>query len=123
MFLIVAFESRTRVDEAREIALEKRDVRALDRDVGPRPHRDAHVRSRERRRVVHAVSRHRDDPALALEARHGLGLGRREDPRDDLVDSELRADALGGRLRVAREHHDANSQAVHLGDGGASRSP
>ena len=106
-----------------EIAADERDARALDGHVGPRPHRDAHVGRGQRGRVVDAVARHRDDPALALQPRHGLGLPGRKHARDDLVDAELLRHGLGRRLRVAREHHDANPEVVHRGDRGARGRP
>ena len=70
--------------------LRERHAGALDGDVGPRAHRDSHIRGSQRRSVVDAVARHGHDPALALEplnhrallfGQHlGLDLGDGEPP-------------------------------------------
>ena len=57
----------TRADDAAQVAFDERDAGAFDRDVGAGAHGDADRRLGERRRVVHAVSRHRDDAAGALQ--------------------------------------------------------
>jgi hypothetical protein len=71
-----------------EVALHERDRRALHRDVGADPHRDADLRLRERRRVVDPVARHRDEAALALEALHHVRLLVGEHLGDDVVEAE-----------------------------------
>ena len=75
-----------RLHDAGEVALEQRDAGALDRHVGAGAHGDADIGGRQRRRVVDAVARHGDDPALAAQlldhralllGQHlGLDLGR-----------------------------------------------
>ena len=108
MLRIVARRQAARAHDAAQVALHERHAGALHRDVGAGAHRDADVRLRERRRVVDAVARHRDDAPLGLQALArpsafsvGQHLG------DDLVDAELASDRLRGRLAVAGQHHDA----------------
>ena len=55
-----------RPDDAGEVAPEQRDAGTFDGDVRASPHGDADVGSREGRRVVDAVARHRDDTASFL---------------------------------------------------------
>ncbi len=54
-----------RAHDAGEVALEQRDAGALDGDVGAGAHGDADIGRGQRRRVVDAVARHRDDAAFA----------------------------------------------------------
>ena len=50
-----------RLRDRAQVALHERHAAALHRHVGAGPHRDAHVGQRQRRCVVDAVARHRDD--------------------------------------------------------------
>ena len=117
------------LDDRREVVVGQdhhggllRDLRAGD------AHRDADVRSLQRRRVVHAVAGHRDDVALLLEDIDEVDLVLGRDARDDtdavdlagdlLVahrgelgtrdgttgDAELTGDGLGGDRVVASDH-------------------
>ena len=57
-----------RVNDGAEVIIEEHDRCSLARHVGSPPaHRDADVRRLERRRVIDAVSGHRDDLAIGLE--------------------------------------------------------
>ena len=111
------------------------DLRAGD------AHGHADVRTRERRRVVHAVAGHRDDVALLLEDadQPHLVLGR--DAGDDAdvvdlrvelvvrergelgagerttVDAELAGDGRRGGGVVARDHADADARVLAQRDG------
>ena len=72
-------------------------------------HRDADVGLRERRRVVRAVSGHRDEPPgalLALDQIH-LRFGRRLGEK--VVDAGLLRDGRGGQRIVAGDHDGANA--------------
>lgn len=51
---------------AGQVSLDPRHPRALDRYLGARAHRDAHVGLGQGWRVVHAVARHRDDLSAAF---------------------------------------------------------
>ena len=88
MFRIVARLSRRARDDAAEVALHQRDVRALHRDVGAGAHRDADVGLRQRRRVVDPVARHRHDAAFGLEPLDDVDLLLGQDLGLDLVDAE-----------------------------------
>lgn len=74
------------------------------------------VGAREGRRVVDAVSRHRGDSALGLEALHDRGLVGRQDLRDDLVDAELATDELRRRLAVAGQRDEPHPLVVEHAD-------
>ena len=87
-------------------------VRAFDRHVGAGPHRDADRGFGQRRRVVHAVTGHRDTAALLLEPAHDIPLLVGQDAGDDLIDPECPGHRTGGRLVVAREHHQRQTVSV-----------
>src|SRR3989344_5508485 len=98
------------------ITVQESDACALDGDVGAGRHRDADVRSRERRGVVDAVPRHRDDAALRLQLLNGTELILRHHLGHDLVDADLLRDEGGRTLIVAGEHHDLYAERVQSGD-------
>ena len=94
MFLIVARLRRARAHDAAQVALDERDAGALHRDVGAGAHRDADVRLRQRRRVVDAVARHRDEPPFALQALHDLAFCLGQNFGIDFVDVRAAAPPL-----------------------------
>jgi hypothetical protein len=66
-----------------EVVVGEDHRRGLAGDVGARfAHRDAEVGLLERRRVIHAIARHRDDVASALERLHQPQLLLRRDARE-----------------------------------------
>ena len=93
------------------------DVGRLDGDVGARADGDAYVSTGERRRVVDAVSNHRDPVTLPLEVVDESVLLVGKDARDDLVHAHLVGDGACGPLLVAREHHGSYAQLAQAGDG------
>ena len=81
-----------RLHDRREVVVGQDHDRGLLRDLGAGdPHRHADVGALQRRRVVHAVARHRDDVALAAEDVDEVDLVLGRDPRDDadLVDPRV----------------------------------
>ena len=77
--------------DTREVAFHQRHARAFHRDVGAGSHSDADIGFGQRRRVVNAVARHRNDMALRfwpsyhlvliLRRNSGLELGDSQPPR------------------------------------------
>ena len=112
MLRIVACDSRRGDDDALKIAAQERDAGAFDRDVGAGSHRDADVGRGKRRRVVHPVAGHGDDPPLLAQAFDRFALVLRQDFRLDLRDAELARDRFGGRAIVAGQHHDADARVA-----------
>ena len=128
--------------DRREVVVRQDHHRGLLGDLGPGDaHGHADVGHLERRRVVHAVARHRHDMALAAEDLDQPDLVLRSDPGDDadvidggvgLVvghrrelgagdrpahDPELAGDGLGGHRVIAGDHPDLDAGRVRLGDG------
>ena len=81
--------SSARARDARQVALDQRDAGALHRDVGAGAHRDADVGLGQRRRVVDAVARHRDDAAFALQPPDDRRFSVGQHLGFDLRDAEL----------------------------------
>ena len=73
-----------RADDPSKVAFHESDPGALHRDVRSGAHRDAHVSLRERRRVVDAVSGHRDAFTTRLQTLDHRGLLIRQDVGFDL---------------------------------------
>ena len=91
MLRSVARLSRRARTIAAQVALHERDAGRFDRDVGARAHRDADLGQRQRRRVVHAVARHRDAAPRLREPAHGVRLLLGQRLGHHLVDPELAA--------------------------------
>ena len=93
MFSKTARPSSIAVDDAREVVVEEDQVRRFSGDIGAGDaHGDTDIGCPQRRRIVDAVARDRDDVALALKRRHDAQLLIGRDPRaDDLrrVEREL----------------------------------
>ena len=131
----------TAVDDGGEVVVREDHVAGFLRHLGSRdPHRNADVGAFERRCVIHAVARHRNDVALALqrvdEAHLVLGRDARDDPdavdllrelcvvqRRELcagnrtsLDSEVVADRRGRRRVVAGDHADTDPGLLAAGD-------
>ena len=106
-----------RLGDAAQIALHERYAGALYGDVSARPHRDAHVCLRERRRIVDAVARHRDHAPRSLKRLDLFHLLLGKDFGHHFVDAELPADCLGSPARIAREHDDAYAPRLQRFDG------
>ena len=70
------------------------------------------LRLRQRRRVVDAVARHRDEPALGLEALDRVRFLIRQHLRHDVVDAETARHRLRGRAVVAGQHDDLQALGV-----------
>ena len=86
-----------RRNDAGEVVVRQDHVRRLLRDVGAGdPHRHTDVRPLERRRIVHAVSGHRDDMAPCLEGVDDLRFVRRGNTAADIHPVGLR-----GKLLIA----------------------
>ena len=65
MFAKIARPSSTAATIDREVVVGEHHVRCLFRHIGARdPHGDADVRLLQRRRIIHAVARHRDDGSI-----------------------------------------------------------
>ena len=91
------------LDDGREVVVRDDHVGRLARDVGAVPaHRDADVRLAQRGRVVHAVARHRDDVAAALERLDDAQLLLRRDAREDAHRLDAARRAPGRRASRAR---------------------
>ncbi len=101
-----------RPHDAHQIAFDQSDISAFDRHIRPRSHGDADIRGGERGRIVDAVARHRDHPALALELFDQRALVLGQDLRLDIFNAETARDSLGGGAIVAGEHDDANSRGA-----------
>ena len=71
-----------RVDDRGEVVVGQDHAAGVLRDLGAAAHRDADVGRLDRRRVVHAVARHRHDVALLLERVHEQHLVLRGDAAD-----------------------------------------
>ena len=105
-------------DDAGQVALEKRDARALDGHVGAGTHRETDVGGGECGRVVDAVTGQRDDAAFVAEPLDDVALVVGQDLGLDPVDAEPTGHGLGGDLVVAGEHDDLDAVAR-----GAPRAP
>ena len=101
----IAQRSAAQADGSRNIeqaALHEHDVRRVDGDVRACADGDAGVRARQGGGVVDAVADHGDLALLLQAANDGL-LAVRQDARDDLVHTGLRADGLCRALVIARQ--------------------
>ena len=130
-----------RADDGGEVVVGEDHHRGLLGDLGAGdPHRDADVRSLQRRGVVHAVAGHRDDVALSLQQldQPDLVLGRDPGDHADLgqlleqlvvahrgelgagdraaLDPQLTGDRGRGGGVVAGDHPDPDAGVVALGD-------
>ena len=100
--------------QQREAAAREHRVRRLDRGLRAEADRDAAVRRRKHRRIVHAVA---DEHAPALHRLHGLCLILRQKPRAVIGDAHLRRHGLRRRFVVAGQHDDlAHTGLFHVGD-------
>jgi len=75
-----------RANDSPQIAFDQRDRSAFDRDVRTGSHRDPDVSLCERRRVVDAVARHRDDATLFLQQFHHVGFAVRQNVSDHMIE-------------------------------------
>ncbi len=82
----------------------KRDVSRFGRDVGARSHRDADVRSRQRRRVVQSVANHRDAEAFGLEMRDSVNLAVWKHLGDHATNAGLARNGFGRLASIACQH-------------------
>ncbi len=101
----------------RRSPLHQRDARALDGHVRARAHGDAHLRLRQRRRVVDAVTGHGDDAALALQRWMASPFcsGRTSAITSSMPSCRATTSARGAV--VTRQHHDAQAFASQFSDG------
>jgi hypothetical protein len=98
------------------VAAHQRHLAGLDRDVGPRAHRDAEVGTGERRCVVDAVADHRDRVTLGLQLLDDGVLAVGQHAGDDPLDAELGGDGLRRALLVTGQQDGAQSERMERGD-------
>ncbi len=105
-----------RVRDRAEVVAHDRDVTGLDRDVRAGAHGDAEVGLGERGRIVHAVTHHRHDVAVALQITNHveLALGHHLGHHLRGFEAELAPDGEGGRRVVAREHEHRQTELPQL---------
>ncbi len=87
------------------IGADQDDVGRLDRHVGARADGDAHVRLRQRGRVVDPVARHGDDQAALLDLLDLLGLLVGQHLGEVIVQIQLSRDPFGDGFGIAGDHH------------------
>jgi hypothetical protein len=93
---MVRRERSTAATTTTEIGADERHVGRLDRDVGAAAHRDADVRTCERRRVVDPVADHGDRASSRWSASILARLVLGEDFGEHAFDTGLGGDRLGG---------------------------
>jgi len=81
-------------------------VSGLHRHVRAGADCDAHVGTRQRRRVVDSVPDHADDPAFLLQTLDLGGLVAWQHLREHAIHAQFAGDGFGGAAIVARDHGD-----------------
>ena len=109
MLRMVATDSRRARTRPDQVAGQKRDAGAFDRDIGAAAHGDADIGRGQRRRVIDAVADHGDAAAFAAKPLHHLALALRQHAGLDLVDAERSGHRARGGEIVAGQHHDAQA--------------
>ena len=100
--------------------MHEHDIGAGKRDVGARTDGDAHIRTRQRRRIVDAVTHH-GNRGLRGKLAHDALLFGWQHTGNHLVGTHLRLDGLRRAFGIAGEHHRANAHSAQLRDGGGAR--
>ena len=100
----------------REPVLHQYHIRRIDRDICTGTDRDAEIRAGEGRRIVDAVSDHRDTP-LGLQSTDHRFLSIRQDTSDDMCDTSLLRDGPRRFFIIARDHIDVNAHMLKFCDG------
>ncbi len=57
----------SRSQQATQITAHQRNPTRCHRNIGSRPHRNAHLRGRQRRSIIHSIARHRHHPPLSAD--------------------------------------------------------
>ena len=91
-------------------------TRGADRHIRAGADRQPHVRAGERGSVVHAVTHHRGDAALLLEALDGGRLILRAHVGEDAVDAQFCGHRPCDGLRIAGDHRDVDPAIVERVD-------
>ena len=85
-----------RTNNAEEVAPDQRHCSAFHRHIGAGAHRESHIGCGESRRVVDAVTGHRNDAALLAQLADAIVFVLRLDASFDFIDAEFPGDGAGG---------------------------
>ena len=97
----------------RETALHQHHIRRVNRDICPRADRNARIRSRQRGRVVDAVSDHRN-MTLPTQIADDLLLAVRQNTCHHFFDARATRNRPCGAFVVARQHHHAHAHSAQF---------
>jgi len=97
-----------------QVAFDECHLGTVHRDIGSGAHGHADVSLRERRCVINAIARDRNDAAFMLELLHQCELVGRFHFTVHLVDAELGGDRLRRRQPISRRHDDVHARGLEL---------
>ena len=98
-----------------QTAVHQHDIRSVDRHIGTGSYGDAHIRGRQGRSIVDAVTDH-CYAAFALQFPDLPVLAVRLDAGDHLIHAGLAADGAGRAFVISGQHDDADPHIPQLAD-------